>query len=62
VNTFDWVIETFMKYLGHTEEQATQCAWIIHYKGKCQVKVGDYDTLKPMCEALLENGLKAKIE
>lgn len=61
-NTFPHVIECLRKYCGHSMEQAEQCALIIHYNGKCDVKSGTYDKLKPVCEALLENGLTAKIE
>lgn len=61
-NSFDWVIDCLRKYCKHTTDQATQCAYIVHYKGKCDIKRGDYDTLEPICTALLENGLKAKIE
>lgn len=62
VNTFDFVIETLMRYCGHESEQATQCTFLIHYKGKCAVKNGSFKSLKPICEALLESGLTAKIE
>lgn len=61
-NTFDFVIETLMKYCGHEQEQATQCTYLIHYKGQCAVKNGSYKQLKPICEAILEKGLTAKIE
>ena len=33
-NTFDHVITTLVKVCRHSNEQAEQCAWIIHYKGK----------------------------
>lgn len=62
VNTFDWVIQTLVEVCGHTEEQAEQCSLIIHFKGKCAVKNGDYDTLKPMCDAITERGIGATIE
>ncbi len=62
VNTFEWVIQTLMEICGHTEEQAEQCAFIIHFHGKYAVKHGDYDTLKPMCEAITERGINATIE
>lgn len=62
VNSFDFVIETLIKYCGHQVEQATQCTYLIHYKGQCAVKNGSYKSLKPICEALLESGLTAKIE
>jgi ATP-dependent Clp protease adaptor protein ClpS len=62
VNTFDFVIETLGRYCQHEPEQAMQCTYLIHYKGQCAVKNGSFQKLKPICEALLENGLTAKIE
>jgi len=62
VNTFDWVIETLMDICGHSEEQAEQCAMIIHAKGKYAVKEGSYETLRPMCEAITERGIGATVE
>ena len=62
VNTFDHVINTLIKVCKHSAEQAEQCTWIIHYKGKCQVKRGYFDKLKPICTALLDKGLSAVIE
>jgi ATP-dependent Clp protease adaptor protein ClpS len=61
VNTFEHVIATLIRVCEHTEEQAHQCSLIVHYKGKCSVKTGAYDELKPQCTALLEAGLSAKI-
>lgn len=62
VNTFDWVIQTLIEICGHTEEQAEQCAIIIHTKGKYGVKQGEYDELKPQCDAITERGIGATIE
>jgi ATP-dependent Clp protease adaptor protein ClpS len=62
VNTFDWVIETLVEVCNHTYEQAEQCAMIIHSKGKYGVKQGDYETLKPMCDAICERLINATIE
>jgi len=61
VNTFDHVIDTLIKVCKHTAEQAEQCAILVHYKGKCTVKTGVYDELKPQCSSLLEAGLNAEI-
>ena len=61
VNTFDHVIETLIYVCDHTSEQAEQCALLVHYKGKCTVKTGLYDDLKPRCSMLLEAGLSAEI-
>lgn len=61
VNTFDHVIETLIYACDHAAEQAEQCAILVHYKGKCTVKTGLYDDLKPRCSMLLEAGLSAEI-
>jgi len=62
VNTFEWVIQTLMEVIGHSQEQAEQCAMIIHTKGKYAVKNGSYDELKPYCDAITERGIGATIE
>ncbi|WP_396194836.1 ATP-dependent Clp protease adaptor ClpS [Flavobacterium sp.] len=61
VNTFDHVIDTLIRVCQHTAEQAEQCAILVHYKGKCTVKTGSFDELKPQCTQLLEAGLSAEI-
>ncbi len=61
VNTFDHVIETLIRVCKHSSEQAEQCAILVHYKGKCTVKTGSFEELKPQCSQLLEAGLSAEI-
>ena len=61
VNTFDFVIESLISVCEHTLEQAEQCTMLVHYKGKCAVKDGSIDFLKPMKEAICERGIDAKI-
>ncbi|AIY11775.1 MULTISPECIES: ATP-dependent Clp protease adaptor ClpS [Cellulophaga] len=61
VNTFDHVIETLIGVCDHTPEQAEQCSIIVHHNGKCTVKTGDYEDLKPRCTKLLQAGLSAEI-
>lgn len=61
VNTFDHVIDTLIRVCEHTAEQAEQCSIIVHYKGKCTVKTGELNDLKPKCTQLLEAGLSAEI-
>jgi len=61
VNTFDFVIASLIEVCQHTPEQAEQCTWLVHFKGKCEVKTGSFDFLEPMCTALLERGLSAEI-
>ncbi|MBK7183656.1 MAG: ATP-dependent Clp protease adaptor ClpS [Bacteroidetes bacterium] len=61
-NTFDFVIESLVKVCKHDSIQAEQCTFLIHYKGKCSVKKGTFESLEPMCTALLERGITAEIE
>lgn len=61
-NTFDWVIETLMEVCKHSAEQAEQCAYIVHYKGKCQVKNGSEKDMERLCKVLLQRGLTATVE
>lgn len=62
VNTFEHVINSLIEVCKHDVLQAEQCTIIIHYKGKCAVKSGTFDTLEPMCTALHDRGLSAEIE
>jgi len=61
-NTFDWVIECLVEICKHSHEQAEQCSYFIHYKGKYAVKHGELPKLKPMKDALTDRGLSATIE
>ncbi|GIZ08267.1 ATP-dependent Clp protease adaptor ClpS [Flavobacterium sp. UMI-01] len=61
VNTFDHVIDTLIRVCDHTPEQAEQCSLIVHYNGKCTVKTGPLDKLKPQCLQLLDAGISAEI-
>lgn len=61
VNTFDHVIDTLVDVCDHTPIQAEQCAFLVHYKGKCTVKTGSYKDLEPRCSKLLQAGLSAEI-
>lgn len=61
VNTFDHVIRCLIRICDQTAEQAEQCAYLVHYHGKCVVKTGAYEDLKPRCLLLLEEGLSAEL-
>ena len=61
VNTFDYVIDTLIDVCQHTAEQAEQCTMLIHYKGKCSVKIGDFDELVPMRNAICNRGISAEL-
>jgi len=61
VNTFDFVIDSLIDVCDHTIEQAEQCTYLVHFKGKCTVKTGELDDLKPRCSKLLQLGLSAEL-
>jgi ATP-dependent Clp protease adaptor protein ClpS len=61
VNTFEHVIDTLIRVCKHSKEQAEQCTLLIHFKGKCAVKSGSFDFLKPFREAICEAGIDARI-
>ena len=60
-NTFDFVIDSLIDVCEHTLIQAEQCTMLVHYKGKCAVKTGEYKELEAKCSRLLELGLTAEI-
>ena len=62
VNTFEWVIETLIEVCKHTYEQAEQCAYIIHFRGKYAVKHGSFEELEPMCTAITDRGINATVD
>lgn len=62
VNSFDFVIDALIDVCEHEPLQAEQCTMLVHYKGKCAVKTGSYEELKPKCSKLLELGLSAEIK
>ncbi|MFO7862683.1 MAG: ATP-dependent Clp protease adaptor ClpS [Salinivirgaceae bacterium] len=62
VNSFDFVIKSLVDVCAHKSEQAEQCAFITHYKGKCDIKSGTNDFLKPMYHILRDRGLSVTIE
>jgi len=62
VNSFDFVIECLIDICDHSLVQAEQCTYLVHYRGKCDVKLGSYDYLNSMRLSLLEKGLQATID
>lgn len=61
VNTFEYVIQTLVEVCDHSPDQAEQCTMIIHFKGKCQVKNGDFKQLAPMRNEICRRGISAEV-
>jgi len=62
IHSFDYVIDSLIKVCEMESTQAEQCTYLVHYKGKCDVKKGDFGVLKPFKEGLIERGLNATID
>ena len=62
VHSFDFVTNSLIEICEHTFEQATQCTLITHYKGKCDIKKGKFQILKPLKDALTERELNVTID
>ena len=61
INSFDYVIKSLVDICNHDAYQAEQCAFITHYKGKCDIKNGTYKKLAPLKNQLIEKGLSITI-
>ncbi len=62
VNSFDYVARTLVEVCKHDAIQAEQCTYITHYNGRCDVKTGELEYLRPFRHSLIEKGLQATIE
>ena len=61
-NTFDHVIKCLVEICDHDGVQAEQCAFIVHFNGKCDVLHGEEAKLDTCCRLLNVKGLSAVVE
>ncbi len=57
IHSFDFVINALMNECNHGMYQAEQCAYIAHYKGECEIKIGSDVELQRLSDKLEEMGL-----
>ncbi len=62
INSFDGVIDALCEVCEHDDIQAEQCAFITHFTGKCQIKIGTIEELKPIQKQLLDKKLSVTID
>ena len=60
-NSFDYVVDCLTAICDHDSIQAEQCALLTHYKGSCEIMLGDNDDLLPVQEDLALYGLNVEI-
>jgi ATP-dependent Clp protease adaptor protein ClpS len=56
-NTFDFVVVCLMELCGHTYEQALQCTFITHIRGRCDILRGLYPKLEISAATMRNRGL-----
>jgi ATP-dependent Clp protease adaptor protein ClpS len=62
IHSFDYVIGALIEVCDMEAAQAEQCTFLVHYKGKCDIKKGTFGLLKPFKEGLIDHGLNATID
>ena len=60
-NSFDHVVDCLTAICDHDPIQAEQCVLLTHYKGSCEILIGDNADLEPMQEDLALYGLNVEI-
>ena len=60
-NSFDYVVDCLTAICDHNPIQAEQCALLTHYKGSCEILLGNNDNLLPIQEDLALYGLNVEI-
>ena len=60
-NSFDYVVDCLTAICDHHPIQAERCALLTHYKGSCEIMLGDNDDLLPVQEDLALYGLNVEI-
>ena len=61
-NTFDHVINCFVKICKLTTDEAISKTFFIHYNGQDVVQKGYFETMKSMKDALTIEGLTAVVQ
>tara|TARA_B110000444_G_scaffold89662_1_gene84785 strand:- start:102 stop:371 length:270 start_codon:yes stop_codon:yes gene_type:complete len=60
-NSFDYVVDCLTAICDHEIIQAEQCALLTHYKGSCEIVMGEITYLEPLREDLELYGLNVEI-
>ncbi|HJN06473.1 MAG TPA: ATP-dependent Clp protease adaptor ClpS [Bacteroidales bacterium] len=60
-NSFDFIIQSLVEVCKHDLMQAENCAFIAHYNGKCQVKKGTINILRPIYVEMVNRQITVEI-
>ena len=61
VNSFEHVIMCLVAFCDHGFQQAEQCAFIVHNKGRCTVKHGSKEDMIDRAKKLSEEHLTVEV-
>jgi ATP-dependent Clp protease adaptor protein ClpS len=61
-NHIDHVIHCLVNIMDFDPIQSEQIAYIVHFKGKCPIKSGTVENLKPFHKMLAQQGLTVSID
>lgn len=62
INSFDYVIEVLCEICDHDGIQAEQCAFLTHFVGYCQIKIGSVEELIPLRKRLMNKNLLVTLD
>jgi len=62
VHSFEDVIYLLQRYLGYSQLHGHSIATIVHTKGECEIKIGEFSELELLKEMLIKEGYKVKLE
>ncbi len=60
-NSFDFIINSLVEVCHHDIMQAENCAMIAHYKGKCPIKNGTVNDLRPIYVEMINRQITVDI-
>lgn len=61
-HTFDDVSMLLQRYLGYSTLQGASIATLVHTKGKCEIKIGEFSDLEYLSEILQKEGFNTLLE
>ena len=62
IHTFDDVSMLLQRYLGYSTLQGASIATLVHHRGRCEIKIGEFSDLELLSEVLQKEGFNTIIE
>jgi ATP-dependent Clp protease adaptor protein ClpS len=62
VHSFDEVVHVLQRYLGYPSSQGASIADLVHRKGECEIKIGEFADLEFLKEMLIKEGYNLRLE